>query len=416
MSISAPTRPTRGAGTVVTACGLIVLLEGYDQSVYGAVLPVLIKDQDWNLSKVGAGYVGSAAFVGMLIGALVASRIATKVSRRTVLLTCLAIFGVFGTACWAAQDGWSLGILRLLTGLGLGGVLPVTSTLAFAAVGDRRRMLAYAAMFATIPIGGIIAAAVGKVVIPALGPMVMFAVPIPFIVIAVAATWYLIPHSPALDRTRLGAQASSEGLMGRWRTVTVLLVSATLLGLLLWYGLATWLPGIMSAAGYNLGSSLTFLIVLLVGGAIGSLVVAPVYDWMGGRRSVVVGIYVLGAAALVVAISSPPQTPLLALVFVTGTVAQGGLIMLNGIVDRTYPEELRSAALGATLGYGRVGAIIAPSALGYIVGDNAASSFVFFAAACAGAAVLVLLATRAAARVPREPRPAATPNQRVATI
>jgi len=71
-----------------------------------------------------------------------------------VLLTCVTVFGVCGTACWAAQDGWTLAALRALTGLGLGGVLPVTSTLAFAAVGDRRRMLAYAAMFATIPLGG----------------------------------------------------------------------------------------------------------------------------------------------------------------------------------------------------------------------------------------------------------------------
>jgi len=153
--------------------------------------------------------------------------------------------------------------------------------------------------------------------------------------------------------------------MGRWRAVTVLLVSATLLGLLLWYGLTTWLPGIMSAAGYNLGSSLTFQIVLLAGGAIGSLLLAPVYDRAGGHRVVVVVTYLLGAAALVVAISSPAQAPLLVLVFIAGAVAQGGLIMVNGVVDRTYPPELRSAALGATLGYGRIGAIIAPSVLGH---------------------------------------------------
>jgi AAHS family benzoate transporter-like MFS transporter len=147
-------RPLRSPGAVVAACGLVVLLEGYDQSVYGAVLPVLVKDASWNLSRANAAYVGSAAFVGMFVGAIVASRLAARISRRTVLLTCVTVFGVCGTACWAAQDGWTLAALRALTGLGLGGVLPVTSTLAFAAVGDRRRMLAYAAMFATIPLGG----------------------------------------------------------------------------------------------------------------------------------------------------------------------------------------------------------------------------------------------------------------------
>lgn len=73
-------RPLRSPGAVVAACGLVVLLEGYDQSVYGAVLPVLVKDASWNLSRANAAYVGRAAFVGMFVGAIVASRLAARAS------------------------------------------------------------------------------------------------------------------------------------------------------------------------------------------------------------------------------------------------------------------------------------------------------------------------------------------------
>jgi len=46
------------------ACAAIIILAGYDQTVYGAVLPVFVRDPSWHLSKVNAGYGGSAAFLG----------------------------------------------------------------------------------------------------------------------------------------------------------------------------------------------------------------------------------------------------------------------------------------------------------------------------------------------------------------
>ena len=123
---------------------------------------------------------------------------------------------------------------------------------------------------------------------------------------------------------------------------------------------------------------------------IGSVLLAPAYDRARGHHGVVVGIYALGAAALFTCISSPSQAPLLMLVFVAGAAAQGGLVTLNGLVDRTYPPAMRSAALGTTLGFGRVGAIVAPSVLGHIVGSDASASFVFFAVSSALAGLLVL--------------------------
>lgn len=389
----------RGPSAVILTCALIIILEGYDQSVYGSVLPALVDDPSWRISHAVAGYVGSAAFVGMLIGALVASAASVRVSRRLVVFSCLTVFGVFGTACAAADDAVSLGMLRFLTGVGLGGVLPLTTTLTLATAPPRRRMLIYAAMFSTVPLGGLTAALIAKPVIPTYGPMVMFLFPLPFAAAGAVACWLFLPATPVPARDGNYERGTRRQLFAApYRWTTLLLIAATLLGLLLWYGLTTWLPGVMSAAGYAIGSSLTFQALLLGGGAIGSVALAPVFDSSRRTSRVVMLIYLLGTATLIIAIASPPKEALWALIFVAGAVAQGGLITLNGVVDSAYPQDLRATALGATLGFGRVGAIIAPSVIGNIVGHNAASSFTLFAAVSVGAAVFVFIGGGLASR------------------
>ncbi|MDT7567601.1 MAG: transporter, family, benzoate transport protein [Pseudonocardiales bacterium] len=388
-------RPARGASTIVVTCAFVVLLEGYDQSVYGAVLPVLVRDPAWNLSNAQAGYVGSAAFVGMLIGALTSGWLAARISRRSVVVGCLAIMAVFGTWCALATTGTTLGVLRFWTGVGLGGVLPLTSTITLAVAPARVRSMTYAAMFAAIPIGGLLGAVLAIPVIPGWGPMVMFALPLPLIVVAIALSWFCLPDTPAgADGVESVPHPTSQvGFRGALLLPTVLLIAATLLGLLLWYGLNTWLPGIMRAAGYDLGSSLTFQVVLNAGAAIGSIVVALLADRAGGFR-VAITIYLGAAAVLVGTMATPTQAVLYLLIFLAGTGAQGGLVVLNSVVDRSYPPWLRAQALGLTLGIGRIGAIIAPSVVGLIVGQSTVGSFSLFASCAVAAAILIALARR----------------------
>jgi MFS transporter, AAHS family, benzoate transport protein len=153
------------------------------------------------------------------------------------------------------------------------------------------------------------------------------------------------------------------------------------------------LPGIMRAAGYDLGSSLTFQVVLNAGAAIGSIVVALLADRAGGFR-VAITIYLGAAVVLVGTMATPTQAVLYLLIFLAGTGAQGGLVVLNSVVDRSYPPWLRAQALGLTLGIGRIGAIIAPSVVGLIVGQSTVGSFSLFASCAVAAAILITLARR----------------------
>lgn len=393
MSSSGAALP-RSAVSIVVTCAVVIFVEGYDQSVYGAVLPVLVRDPNWDLTNAQAGYVGSAAFVGMLFGALTAGWLAARVSRRRVIIGCLVIMGFFGTWCAFATTGAELGVLRFLTGLGLGGVLPLTSTLTLAAASPKWRSMVYAVMFAAIPIGGLTGAVLAIPVVPAWGPSVMFALPLPLVVAAVALSWWILPDTPfgaSAGRTATGPEPAGEGFGGRFLLPTALFVTATGMALMLWYGLNTWLPGIMREAGYDLGSALAFQVALNAGAAVGSVVVALMADRWGARPAVV-AIYAGTALVLVMSMVAPPQAVLYLLITLAGTGAQSGLIVLNTLVNRSYPERLRAQALGLTLGVGRTGAIVAPSVVGLIVGSSIVGSFTLFAACALSAGLLAAVA------------------------
>ncbi len=124
-------------------------------------------------------------------------------------------------------------------------------------------------------------------------------------------------------------------------------------------------------------------------------------DRLGGPR-VAVAIYASAALVMLASISSPPQVVLYLLILLAGTGAQGGLVVLNSVVDRSYPPHLRGQALGLTLSIGRIGAIIAPSIIGVIVGKSTVGSFSLFAGCAIAAAIFVALATHGRVTAPPE--------------
>ena len=102
----------------------MILFDGYDLIVYGAVVPALLRYEPWGLTPTDAGLIGSYALIGMLVGALVAGAVTDLVGRRKVLLISVSWFSLTMAACALAPSAELFGLFRLLGGLGLGGVFP----------------------------------------------------------------------------------------------------------------------------------------------------------------------------------------------------------------------------------------------------------------------------------------------------
>src|SRR5262245_19689414 len=99
-------------------CWLIVLLEGYDLVVLGAVIPTLIEHHHIGCTAARATFAATTSLVGVAIGAAVVGPIADRYGRRKVLLASIALFSAFTAAVPVAGSITVFGVFRLLAGIG----------------------------------------------------------------------------------------------------------------------------------------------------------------------------------------------------------------------------------------------------------------------------------------------------------
>ncbi|MCU1517698.1 MAG: transporter [Pseudarthrobacter sp.] len=404
MSADGPaSRFSKGSAAAVLVCWLLVVFDGYDLIVYGTVQSSLIADTGWGLSKATAGTIGSMAFIGMMIGAIFAGRMADSWGRRRTILGCAVVFSIFTVLCAFAPNAAIFGILRLLAGIGLGGLVPSANALVAELVPTKWRSLIATLMMSGVPIGGSIAALVGIQLIPAFGWESMFLVAVLALVIVVPLGLKYLPETLASAGPGPGAHAGSapnaagkepSGFKSLLRApflgISVLFAVSTIATLFAWYGLGTWLPNLMQLAGYNLGSALTFALALNLGAVAGSVLTA----WAGtrfGPMPTAIAAAAVAAGALVVLVTGPSVGVVYFMLVLAGVGTHGTQCLIIAAVASHYPAHLRGTALGWALGTGRIGAVAAPQVGGLMLaaGLGVNSNFLAFAGAAAVAAVLL---------------------------
>ena len=394
---SAP-RFSKQSTLAVLVCWLLVVFDGYDLIVYGTVQSSLISETGWGLSKATAGTIGSMAFVGMMLGAIFAGRMADSWGRRRTILGCAVIFSIFTILCAFAPNAAVFGALRLLAGIGLGGLVPSANALVAELVPAKWRSTVATLMMSGVPIGGSIAALVGIQMIPAFGWGSMFLVAVLALVVVVPLGLKYLPETlaPLSAPTRTLGSAVKEPsgfnslLRAPYLGISVLFAVATIATLFAWYGLGTWLPNLMQLAGYNLGSALTFALALNLGAVAGSVITA----WAGTRFGPIptaIAAASVAAGALVVLVIGPPVGVVYFMLVLAGVGTHGTQCLIIAAVASHYPGHLRGTALGWALGTGRIGAVAAPQIGGLLLaaGLGVNSNFLAFAGAAAIAAVLL---------------------------
>ena len=379
---------SRGGLLVVAICFATIIFDGYDLIVYGAVVPSLLAEPGWNLGPAQAGAIGSYALVGMLLGALSAGALTDIFGRRKIILVSMAWFSVAMALCALAPSPELLGLFRFLAGLGLGGVIPSAVALTVEYAPHKRRQLYNAVMFTGYSVGGVLAAVLALALVEDHGWRIMFwlgAAPL-LVVLPLAAAF--LPESAGfllakgrraeaeklarrygLDLDQLAAdnlppaevnqpQKRFAGLALLFRreylAPTLLFGAASFCGLLLVFGLNTWLPQIMRQAGYPLGSALTFLLALNVGAILGTVLLSVFADRFGSKP-IITGAFLAACIALLLLSQRVGGTGLLlAFVAIAGLGSVGVQILINGYVAVYYPATSRASALGWTLGAGRL--------------------------------------------------------------
>jgi AAHS family benzoate transporter-like MFS transporter len=386
---------------VLGLCFATIVFDGYDLIVYGSVVPELLEYKPWGLTSQRVGAIGSLALAGMLVGALAVGRLTDLIGRRKVLLACLVWFSLAMALCAAAPNVGIFAACRFLAGLGLGGVMPTTVALTVEWAPKDRQHLFNALMFSGYSVGGVLAALLAIWFLPDYGFRTLFALgALPLVTVVPVALKYL-PESRDFQSRAPKSIVSGGGRLRRALPATlftpqrlvasVLFPLASFCGLLLVYGLNTWLPKIMQKAGYPLTSALAFLVMLNVGAVIGALVGSSIADRLGAKHVTAAGFLVAAASVLLMSRGLSVGT-LYVVVAAAGLGSVGTQILLNGYVASYYGPETRASALGWTLGIGRLGAILGPTVGGFLLDSSLGVDWNFYAFAVAsvvGAAVVV---------------------------
>ncbi|MFG2125215.1 MFS transporter [Streptomyces sp. NPDC048710] len=419
-------RGSRLALLVVGLCWLAVLFDGLDMFIYGSVLPHLLATKTFGLTPDRAGDLGSYATFGMLVGALTAGTAADRIGRKRLMVACVTLFSLASGVCATADSVAVFGLGRTLAGVGLGGLLPTAISMVSDYARGGRGALTIGLLMTAHHAGGILSAYVAKWLVEPVGWRSAFWVCVlPLLFVPVLAK--VLPESLSFlvakgrteqaralaDRYDVELPAAADRKMpaDRWDALlnlfrggewlqTLLYWLASFGGLLLVYGVATWLPTLMRGEGYNLGSALTFVVLFNLGGIVGMLVAGRAADGFGAPRISAVWFALAAAGVFLLSVHMPLGVTFL-VVFLTGVFLNSAQTMIYATVSIRSTPDNRATAVGWTSGMGRFGAVFGPWLGGQLLAaGNGDWGFTAFALAGVSSMVFIGLAALRSARGP----------------
>ncbi|MBO0875435.1 MAG: MFS transporter [Pseudonocardia sp.] len=359
---------------VVAVCFAADVFDGYDLIVYGSAVPALLQYRPWGLTATFVGAIGSYALVGMFFGALSAGALADRFGRKNTMVASLALYSLAMLGTAAASSAAMFGAFRLVAGLGFGAVVPTSVALVVEWAPKNRRNLCSGIMTSGFAVGGIVAALLAILLLRDYGFRLLFALGgLPLVTVVPLAMW-LLRESPAYarqrdrsgDREAATSRPLRDLLLGRALVMVLLFGVANFCIGVVVFGLNTWLPQLMSRAGYSLGSALLFQLLLNAGAIAGAVVGSIVAD-RKGARGVATTFFLLASICICVLGTGLSAAALYVVVLVAGVGATGTQIVLFGYVATHFEVSLRGRALGVTNGFARLGGILGPALGGYLV-------------------------------------------------
>ncbi|OUS94259.1 MFS transporter [Rhodococcus sp. NCIMB 12038] len=355
---------------------LAIAADGYDLAIFGAATPNLLHYADWGLTTAQVGVIASAAILGMGIGSIAAGVLADRYGVRRLFLLCVSWFSVGMMLCALAPTAELLGAARFFAGFGLGGVVPTAVAVTMSVAPADRKNFLNGVILAGIPIGGVLAALTALAFLDVLGWRGVFFVGGAFpllTVVPIAAVklkrWVPTPNALRSDgeatRPTLRVAFKNLGPTG-WGALAVF-TALTFCGQIQWYGLLTWLPQIMKASGYSLGSALVFLVIFSLGAATGASGGSWIADKFGERRAVLAA-FTVGAVAVMTLAVHLPSPVLYVFLFLAGAGTGGTQPIVFGYVATYFPVDIRTSVLGFVGGVGRIGGVCGPILGGLLAG------------------------------------------------
>lgn len=405
---------------------LMTLFDGYD--TFNPAYVIHYVAGPWGLTPGQSGFLVSSGLVGFLIGAAGHGPLADRFGRRGALLAGLWLVNLFTPLTPVLGQSFApFCLVRVLTGVGLGTLLPLAATYVNE-LAPRRVSNAFSLWGVALgwSVGGTLAGLVGVFLTPRFGWPVLYwagSLSIPLTLVLHA----ILPESPRYlaargrteslrallsrlrpERAALYAtaelrlpQVRSVGntlaalLTPRYRRTSLTIWLTAFLSLFCIFGLTGWIPTVMMRRGETFAVSFGFGALMQVTSFLGGLALAVLVDRAPRRAPVLLAAWWgLGGVAVLALVAFDGHVVDIVAVAGAGFLIIGAQHVLNNVTAAAYETPVRASAVGMELGVGRVGAILGPFAAGLVQGGTGGPGAVFWmiggASLAAGAAAASL--------------------------
>lgn len=364
---------------LLTIAGLGWMFDALDVGLLSFLLAAL--KQDWGLTAQQLGWIGSVNSIGMAVGAFVFGVMADKTGRKSAFIVTLLLFSVGSGLTALVSTLGALLALRFVIGMGLGGELPVASTLVSESVASHERGRVVVLLESFWAFGWLAAALIAYFVIPDYGwraAMLLSALPAFYAI-------YLRLHLPDSPRyVEMAAEKRRPSILDNVRAVwSTDYRRATVMLWILWfcvvfsyYGMFLWLPSVVMLKGFSLVKSFQYVLIMTLAQLPGYFTAALLIERVG--RKFVLAVYLTGTAVCAYFFGAADSVALL-LTFgmLLSFFNLGACGALYAYTPEQYPTAIRATGTGMAASIGRVGGILGPLMVGYLVAVNASISLIF---------------------------------------
>ena len=382
---------------IIAICLIINMLDGFDVLVMAFTAAPIARD--WELTDATIGLLLSAGLVGMAAGSAFIAPLADRFGRRALVLICLIIISVGMMLSAVSQNVQQLAVLRVFTGLGIGGMLASLNVIVAEYASNKWRSFALSLLQTGYPIGAVVGGTIAAFLIVHSGWRSVFffgacasLIMIPLVLWRLPESLdFLLAKRPANALRRINNLFRKMGiatiadlpsdvpphtvlspnfdtLFNRsLRHTTMLVWISYFMVMFSFYFVLSWTPKLLVEAGLSTQMGISAGVIINLGGVLGGILLGVISSRLSLKK--IISVYMLATVFFMVIFGLISTQLFVTLVMgvLIGFFLFGSMIGLYALVPDLYPAIVRATGMGWAIGVGRIGAILSPLFAGILL-------------------------------------------------